>query len=103
MKLDESAVVPSHKASDVLIQSWVPQQSVLAHPNVKLFVTHGGLLSTMESIYHGKPVIGIPIFGDQYLNMKAASSNGIGESLPYEEFTAIKFKEILRKVLSNPR
>lgn len=103
MKLDVNALVPSHKASDVLILSWVPQQSVLAHPNVKLFVTHGGLLSTMESIYFGKPVVGIPIFGDQHLNMKLATLAGYGESLPYEGFTEIKFKETLHKVLSNPR
>lgn len=103
MKLDENAVVTSHKADDVLIQSWLPQQSVLAHPNVKLFVTHGGLLSTMESIYFGKPVVGIPIFGDQHLNMRLATLKGYGESLPYEDFGETKFTETLRKVLSNPR
>lgn len=103
MKLDENAVVASHKASDVLIQSWLPQQSILAHPNVKLFVTHGGLLSTMESIYFGKPVIGIPFFGDQHLNMKLATLKGYGETVPYADFSETKFTEALRKILSNPR
>lgn len=48
-----------------LISKWFPQDDILAHPNVKLFITHGGLLSCTESIIRGKPVVGIPIFGDQ--------------------------------------
>lgn len=56
LKLDESRF---------FIRKWLPQDRILAHPNVKLFVTHGGLLSTIESIYREKPIVGIPIFGDQ--------------------------------------
>ncbi|KRT83482.1 glucuronosyltransferase [Oryctes borbonicus] len=37
------------------IAKWFPQQSILAHSNVKLFITHGGLLSTMEAIYFSVP------------------------------------------------
>ena len=28
--------------ANVMISSWLPQPSLLAHQNVKLFVTHGG-------------------------------------------------------------
>ena len=38
---EEMAGLPSN----VILQSWVPQQDLLAHPNLKVFVTHGGLLS----------------------------------------------------------
>lgn len=102
-KLDENATVPTHHASDVLIQTWLPQESILAHPNVKLFVTHGGLLSTTESVYFGKPVVGIPIFADQKTNMKLATLNGFGEYVPFNEFSGEKFEQALRKVLSDPR
>ena len=37
---------------NVLTSSWVPQQDVLGHPNLKVFVTHGGLGSVMEAIHH---------------------------------------------------
>lgn len=35
---DESLVVDPNK---FLIKKWLPQDSILAHPNVKLFITHG--------------------------------------------------------------
>uniref|UniRef100_T1H5D9 UDP-glucuronosyltransferase n=1 Tax=Megaselia scalaris TaxID=36166 RepID=T1H5D9_MEGSC len=66
------------KPDNVFISPWFPQDDVLAHPNVIAFITHGGLLSTTESIYHGVPIIGIPMFGDQFLNMAQAVNGGYG-------------------------
>ena len=37
---------------NVLTSPWVPQQDVLGHPNLKVFVTHGGMGSVMEAIHH---------------------------------------------------
>ncbi|XP_058832777.1 UDP-glycosyltransferase UGT5-like isoform X2 [Topomyia yanbarensis] len=90
----EDENLPS-KPDNVRIQSWWPQDDILAHPNMRVFITHGGLLSTTEALYHGVPVIGIPVFGDQYLNMAKAERGGYGLSVPYLEiseehlFTAI--------------
>lgn len=48
-----------------LIVDFIPQQEVLAHPNMGAFVTHGGASSMWESIMAG--VIGIywPMVADQ--------------------------------------
>ena len=43
---------------NVLISSWLPQTSLLAHRNVKVFVTHGGAGSTQETICHKTPIVG---------------------------------------------
>ncbi|XP_071054635.1 UDP-glucosyltransferase 2-like [Onthophagus taurus] len=57
---------------------WVDQLDVLCHPNIKAFITHGGLLSIQETIYCGKPILGIPIFPDQQRNVERIVQNGAG-------------------------
>lgn len=60
----ENETLPGNPGN-IKIGSWIPQRDILAHPNVKLFITHGGLLGTTEAIVEGVPVLGLPIFGDQ--------------------------------------
>ena len=45
------AAVPDLPAN-VLTSAWLPQQDVLGHPNLRVFVTHGGMGSVMEAIHH---------------------------------------------------
>ncbi|XP_017784695.1 PREDICTED: UDP-glucuronosyltransferase 2B2-like [Nicrophorus vespilloides] len=91
------------KPSNVLIKKWLPQQDVLAHPNVKLFISHGGLLSTIEAIYHGVPVLGIPVFGDQAMNMKHAVQNGFAVMTSYSTLSEDTFGEALNQILADPK
>ena len=45
------------KPPNVMLHKWLPQQDVLGHPNVKLFVSHGGQSSFQETICHQKPAV----------------------------------------------
>jgi glucuronosyltransferase len=63
MKLDALPTVPI--PSNVMIKHYVPQQDVLAHPNIILFFTHFGGHSVFESVWHAVPMVGIPIYLDQ--------------------------------------
>ena len=45
----------------IRIMPWIPQNDLLADPRVRLFITHAGLNSIIESVYHAKPVIMFPI------------------------------------------
>ncbi|CAO1423153.1 unnamed protein product [Diamesa serratosioi] len=91
------------KPDNVFIQSWWPQDDILAHPNVKVFITHGGLLGSTEAIYHGVPVVGIPIFGDQELNMARAVRAEYGLMVKYNNLTQTALTWALKEMLDNPK
>ena len=97
---DDSIVVDKNK---FLVRKWLPQDDILAHPKVKLFVTHGGLLSCTESIYRGIPIVGIPIFGDQLMNMARASTLGWGVYVNYQNLTEPSLSWALNEVLSQQK
>ncbi|XP_044314851.1 UDP-glycosyltransferase UGT5-like [Drosophila rhopaloa] len=90
------------KPPNVFISDWFPQDDILAHENVIAFITHGGLLSTTESIYHRKPFVGIPIFGDQFLNMARAEQNGYGVTVHYDDLTAPKLLAAIHRLIEDP-
>ncbi|KAH8358918.1 hypothetical protein KR093_003240 [Drosophila rubida] len=90
------------KPSNVFLSKWFPQPDILAHPKVKLFITHGGLLSTIESIHHGKPVLGLPFFYDQFLNVERAIRSGFGLGLDHNKMTADELKSSIHRLLTEP-
>ncbi|XP_066259819.1 UDP-glycosyltransferase UGT5-like [Euwallacea similis] len=91
--------------SNVLIKDWYPQKDILAHPNMRLFITHGGLLSTTETIYHGVPILAIPIFADQHSNAAKAVDGGYGLQLKYldSNFTEERLEYLIKELLNNPK
>jgi glucuronosyltransferase len=73
---------------NVKISSWLPQQDLLGHPNLKVFVTHGGLGSLVEAIYHKAVIVGIPFSADQRPNLLRAVRNGYARMLEWEDLTS---------------
>nr|CAD7206025.1 unnamed protein product [Timema douglasi] len=88
--------------SNVLTQKWMPQFDVLCHPNIRSYIGHGGLLGTLEAASRGVPMIGIPMFGDQFNNMKSMAETGMGLILQYKDITKNNVRQALRAVLENP-
>jgi glucuronosyltransferase len=66
-------------------------------------MTHGGLLSTQEVLNRGVPVVGIPVFGDQTVNMVWARSAGYGVMLSFNNITKGSVSWALKEVLENDR
>ncbi|XP_063044179.1 UDP-glucuronosyltransferase 2C1-like [Engraulis encrasicolus] len=60
---------PSTLGNNTLLVDWMPQNDLLGHPKTKLFVAHGGTNGVQEALYHGVPVVGIPLFFDQHDNL----------------------------------
>ncbi|XP_052742279.1 uncharacterized protein LOC112052352 [Bicyclus anynana] len=84
---------------NVFLSKWLPQNDILAHPKVIAFFSHCGLLGTTEAMYHGVPIVGMPIYGDQSSNAAAIEESGLGVQIPLDmltkEYLLQKFKIVL--------
>ena len=61
--LDPTAIAEQPAHANVRVQGWVDQREQLADADV--FITHSGLNSTHEALYHRVPMVSYPMFGDQ--------------------------------------
>lgn len=86
---------------NILIRDWLPQSDILAHENVVLFVTHGGLGGRSEGISCGVPMLFIPLFGDQHRNAREIVEAGHGMELPFSDVTATSLSSHLNEMLTN--
>ncbi|KAJ3642470.1 hypothetical protein Zmor_025256 [Zophobas morio] len=90
------------KPENVFISKWWKQRDILAHRNIKLFITHGGLLSTEEAIVNGVPMVGVPILADQKMNMARAKSNGVACVVSLSKLSEETLFEAVNETLNNP-
>jgi MGT family glycosyltransferase len=88
--------------STVRVESFVPQAAVLSHPNVVVFVSHCGMNSIHESLYHGKPILALPFFGDQYYNAARLVDLGVALKLSKRSFSHNDVLDKINQLLDNP-
>ena len=86
---------------NVMISQWLPQNDILAHPSVKLFITHSGNNGQYEAIYHGVPMIGFYLLGDQLYNAKRLDHKGYGLSMNLYDFTAAQLLDNIHNILGD--
>lgn len=87
--------------SNVMIRKWLPQSDILAHKNVVLFITHGGMFGNFEAIARGVPLLVIPFFADQHRNAFRVVKMGYGKSLNFVNMTQESLHEVLQAILKN--
>ncbi|KAH7720955.1 UGT-49 protein [Aphelenchoides avenae] len=93
------------KHGNIFTTNWAPQPSILAHPRLRAFVTHGGYNSLLESAGSGVPLLLMGFFGDQERNAALVERNGWG--LAFDKFQLTKsheeFKRAIHRLVSDKR
>ncbi|KAG4079078.1 hypothetical protein HA402_001049 [Bradysia odoriphaga] len=97
----ESNDIPRNKPDNVLMTKWVPQDDLLAHSNMRLFISHCGLGGVTEALFHGVPILGIPFIYDQHMNAINIADEGWSIHLPYDSITSESFSSAVNEMLSN--
>lgn len=103
MKIANKDKLPPGLPSNVMISDWIPQLQVMRHNSTRLFITHGGLISTLEALYNGVPLIGLPLYADQFSNIRIFVNKNMAVRLDYKKLTKESLDQALDAVLNNPK
>ncbi|GAB1289790.1 UDP-glucuronosyltransferase [Apodemus speciosus] len=93
---------PAALGPNTRVYKWLPQNDLLGHPKTKAFVTHGGANGVYEAIYHGIPMIGIPLFGEQQDNIAHMVAKGAAVTLDIRTLSRTDLLNALEEVIDNP-
>uniref|UniRef100_A0A3Q2ZHX5 UDP-glucuronosyltransferase n=1 Tax=Kryptolebias marmoratus TaxID=37003 RepID=A0A3Q2ZHX5_KRYMA len=93
---------PSSLGNNTLLVNWLPQNDLLGHPKTRVFVSHGGTNGLYEAIYHGVPVLGLPLVFDQFDNIVRLKVRGAARVVEVRLLTKENFLEDLKDLLENP-
>lgn len=88
---------------NVLIRKWLPQTDILAHPNIVLFISHGGLFSNFEAVNYGIQMLVIPFVGDQFRNAHLIEDSGYGKKMDFQSITRESLYEALDELLTDEK
>lgn len=69
---------------------------------MKAFISHGGLLSTIESLNYGVPIIGIPIYADQIMNVQRGVLYEYAIEIDYKNLNEETMSAALNEIINNP-
>ncbi|XP_036382782.1 UDP-glucuronosyltransferase 3A1-like [Megalops cyprinoides] len=86
---------------NVKLVEWLPQNDLLGHPKARLLVTHGGQNSILQAVYHGVPVLGVPLFGDQFDNLVRIETKGLGLILKPTELQREHLSSTMQRLIGD--
>ena len=86
---------------NVLITDWIPQNDLLAHPKVRLFITHGGSNGQLEALHHAVPMIVMGVDYDQIYNGLKVDDKGFGKYISAKHFNSDQLYFAIQDMLQN--
>ncbi|XP_004648776.1 UDP-glucuronosyltransferase 2A3-like, partial [Octodon degus] len=93
---------PTTLGANTRLFDWIPQNDLLGHPKTKAFITHGGTNGIYEAIYHGVPMVGVPMFADQPDNIAHMKAKGAAVEVNMNTMTSADLLGALRAVINDP-
>ncbi|XP_061001224.1 UDP-glucuronosyltransferase 2B4-like isoform X3 [Dama dama] len=93
---------PDTLGPNTRLYKWIPQNDLLGHPKTKAFITHGGTNGIYEAIYHGTPMVGLPLFAEQHDNIERVKAKGAAVRLDLETMSSRDLLNALKEVINNP-
>ncbi len=87
------------KPENFTVTPYVPQVELLQEAS--LFITHGGMNSTMESLTYGVPMVVIPQIEEQEITAKRVHNMNLGRYLPRSAVTAQTLAKAVAEVASS--
>lgn len=75
----------------------------IVHPNVKLFISHGGISGVYETVDAGVPVLGFPLYYDQPRNLQNLVDAGMAITMELTTVTEDKFLYAIKELLHNAK
>lgn len=73
------------------------------HKNIRVFVSHSGIFGTLEAVYHGVPIVTMPVFADQDSNAAKVVEEGYGLRLELKELSADGLVNTITRVANDPQ
>ncbi|XP_072046167.1 UDP-glucuronosyltransferase 2A3-like [Amphiura filiformis] len=87
---------------NVKVVDWIPQNDLLGHPQIKAFVYHCGMNGVWEAVYHGVPMVAVPLFADQSDNAQRLVSRGMAVKVDITTLTSDELAQAIRTVIRDP-
>jgi len=94
--------IPAGLGANTKIMDWIPQNDLIGHPKTILFITHGGTNGLYEAIYHGVPMLGLPLLVDQFDNMLRITGRGAGKVLDITKIDEHQLYKTAQEIIDNP-
>ncbi|CAG9789293.1 unnamed protein product [Diatraea saccharalis] len=88
---------------NVVAKPWFAQQAVLAHPNVKAFLTSGGSRSLEEAVYYQVPIVGLPLLRSRNHFIKQITQFNAGVMLEPNNLDVEIMKSVIIEVATNEK
>ena len=86
---------------NIKAMKWIPQNDVLGHPNVKVFISHCGKNGFFEGVYHSVPIICTPLNGDGFSTASKVEYMQIGLALNLNTISSSDIVKAVNTLVAN--